>query len=235
MDIDSLGEGKVEILYDNGLIKNVSDLYKLKYEDILGLEKIYPADDEKKERKLSFKEKTSRNIMDGIKASLNVPFERVLFALGIRFVGETVAKTLARNFRSMDALRTAEFESLKEIHEIGERIAESVVEWFNDEQNLNLVEKLKEAGLTMEIDEDDGGFSDILEGKSFVVSGTFEDFSRDEVKTMIEKYGGKNTSGLSGKTDYLIAGENSGPAKQAKAKKHGIRIISLKEFLELIK
>lgn len=235
MDIDSLGEGKIEILYDHGLINNAADLYKLKYEDLLGLEKVYEAGEGKKERKVSFREKSSKNIIAGIKASLEIPFERVLFALGIRYVGETVARILARHFGSIDALAQADKESLVAIHEIGERIAESVVKYFNDPNKLELVSKLKEAGVQMEIREEELPASNILDGKSFVISGTFEDYPRDELKDMIEYYGGKFTSSLSSKTNYLLAGDKAGPAKLEKAGKYNIPVIDLDTFFDMIK
>ncbi len=206
MDIDSLGEGKVEILYEHGLLKDAADLYRLKFNDILGLEKTYPADEDKKERKVSFKEKTCQNIMDGINASLEVPFERVLFALGIRHVGETVARTLARRFGSMNALASAKAEELTDIHEIGERIAESVLSYFSEPRNQRLVAHLEAAGLQMEIKGHDAERLETLQGKSFVISGTFEGYSRDEIKVMIDKHGGKNLSSLSAKTRLSYRG-----------------------------
>jgi DNA ligase (NAD+) len=234
MDIDSLGEGKVEILYDRGLIKDAADLYHLKYEDVLGIEKIYPATEDKKERKVSFKEKTSQNIIEGIKASLEIPFERVMFALGIRYVGETVAKTLAKHYGSVDAIVSADKESLMAIHEIGERIAESVVNFFNDPEKLKFVKALKDAGLQMEISKETQTAQHKLKGNSFVISGTFENHSRDDLKEMIEHYGGKFTSSLSSRTDYLLAGEKAGPSKLEKAEKLGIPLIGIDAFLEMI-
>jgi DNA ligase (NAD+) len=234
MDIDSLGEGKVEILYDQGLINNIADLYRLKYEDLLGIEKIYPATEDKKERKVSFKEKSSRNIIAGIKASLEIPFERVLFALGIRYVGETVAKTLSKHFGSIDAIVSADKESLMAVHEIGERIAESVVNFFNDPEKLRLVKALKDAGLKMEINKESQAQQMKLEGKSFVISGTFDDHARDELKEMIERFGGKFTSSLSSKTDYLLAGEKAGPSKLEKAEKLGIPLLDIESFLKML-
>ncbi|MCK5078546.1 MAG: NAD-dependent DNA ligase LigA, partial [Bacteroidales bacterium] len=235
MDIDSLGEGKVEILYENGIIRSVADLYKLKYEDILGLEKVYPAEDDKKERKVSFKDKTTENIINGIRASLIVPFERVLFALGIRHVGETVAKILARHFKSIDAVAAANMDALIDIHEIGEKIARSVVDYFSNTENRELINLLKEAGLQMNIPENESNAPQLLDGKTFVVSGTFDDHSRDDIKEMIEHYGGKSTTSLSAKTDYLLAGANAGPSKLEKAEKSGIEILDLPQFLELLK
>ena len=235
MDIDSLGEGKVEILYENGIISSIADLYKLEYEDILGLEKVYPAEDDKKERKVSFKDKTTENIINGIRASLKVPFERVLFALGIRHVGETVAKILARHFKSIDAVASANMEALIDIHEIGEKIARSVVDYFSNPENRELISLLKEAGLQMNIPEIESTIPQLLDGKTFVVSGTFDDQSRDEIKEMIEHYGGKNTTSLSAKTSYLLAGANAGPSKLEKAVKSGTEILDLPQFLELLK
>ena len=234
MDIDSLGEGKVEILYDHGFLRDIADLYKLRYEEILGLEKVYPAGEDKKERKVSFKEKTCRNIIDGIQASLEVPFERVVYALGIRYVGETVAKILARHFRSIDAMASADIETLTNIHEIGERIAASVMDYFRAPTNLQLLAKLKDAGIQMNIPDTEHHNPQKLAGKSFVVSGTFEGYSRDEVKRMIEQYGGKNISSLSAKTDYLLAGANAGPSKLQKAKTFGITLLGMDELLKMI-
>ncbi len=234
MDIDSLGEGKVEILYEQGKISSIADLYDLKFEDILGLKKTYPATVERKERTVSFKEKTTENIIKGIEASLEVPFERVLFGLGIRYVGETVARILARHFKTMDALMAAGTEELTGIHEIGERIAGAVQEYFSREEHRELIRRLKAAGLQMEIIEDHIPGKDILGGKSFVVSGVFEGISRDALKQMIAEYGGKNTSSLSAKTDYLLAGDKAGPAKLDKAAKLKIEVISLEEFREMI-
>jgi len=234
MDIDSLGEGKVGILYDHGLLHDVADLYHLKYDDILGIEKVYPTEEDKKERKVSFKEKTSRNIIEGIGASLEVPFERVLFALGIRYVGITVAKTLARHFKTMDALAAADAETLKDIHEIGERIAESVLDYFNNPVNISLIAKLKDAGLQMEMSDTDMHLPQKLAGKTFVISGSFEEYSRDEVKVLIGQYGGKNTSALSTRTDYLIAGDNAGPSKLEKAERLGISILEITDLLKII-
>lgn len=234
MDIDSLGEGKVEILYEQGKISSIADLYDLKFEDIIGLKKTYPATVGRPERTVSFKEKTTENIINGIRASLEVPFERVLFGLGIRYVGETVARILARHFKTMDALMAAGTEELTGIHEIGERIAGAVTEYFSREEHRELIARLKAAGLQMAIKEDDRPGKDILGGKSFVMSGVFEGISRDELKQMIVDHGGKNTYSLSSKTDYLLAGDKAGPSKLDKAEKLGIKLISLEEFREMI-
>jgi DNA ligase (NAD+) len=234
MDIDSLGEGKVEILYDHGLVRDPADLYILGFKDLLDLEKVFPAEDEKKERRVKFREKTVQNILKGIEASKEVPFERVLFALGIRYVGETVARTLARHYRSMDALAGAGIPSLTSIHEVGERIAASVVEYFSDPENLEMVGRLRAAGLRMEMGDDVTEMSGKLDGMTFVISGTFEGYSRDAIREMIIRYGGKNTSAVTSNTDYLIAGDNAGPAKMEKAVKHGVNVLSLEGFLGMI-
>jgi len=212
MNIDSLGEGKIEMLFDNGLVKNVADLYDLSYNQLLGLEKTIPADENKKEKKISFQEKTVQNILKGIDNSLAVPFPRVLYALGIRYVGETVAKCLAARFKSIDKLQQATYDELTAVEEIGEKIAESVIQWFQKPVHLEIIRRLKEKGVQMELIEETTNVSDVLKGKSFVVSGVFERHSRDEIKNLIEQHGGKNTGSVSSKTDYLLAGDNMGPA-----------------------
>lgn len=234
MNIDSLGEGKVEILFDNKLVLSPADLYKLNTDTILGIEKIYQ-NEEGKNKKLSFKEKTVENILSGIRNSKSVPFARVLFALGIRYVGETIAKKLAKHFKNIDALKTATFEELVEAEEIGEKIAESLILWFKDDCNLELISQLKEAGLQFEIVESDQSTtSDILKGKSIVVSGTFKIFRRKEIESFVELNGAKLVKSISQKTDFVVAGEEMGPSKLEKAKKLGIEIISEEEFLERI-
>ncbi len=235
MNIDSLGEGKIELLYDKGLIRNAADLYDLTFEKVFGLEKIYPADLEKKERKISFKEKTTENILKGIEASKNVDFPRVLYALGIRYVGETIAKKLAQHFKSIDKLMAASFVDLIAVHEIGDRIAESVTGYFTQENHKEIVKRLRAKGLQLEIDDEEiTPESGVLAGKTFVVSGVFQHFSRDELKQTIEKNGGKNVASVSGNTDYLVAGDKLGPAKLAKAEKLGVKIISEEEFRGMI-
>ena len=234
MNIDSLGEGKIEMLFDNGLVMNVADLYDLTYEQMLGLEKLIPAEEGKKEKKISFKEKTVENILKGIKSSKAVPFPRVLYALGIRYVGETVAKKLAFHFKSINALQAASMEELIAVDEIGDKIAESVIKWFQKNEHLEIVEKLKSKGIQLELKEETTSFSNVLDGKSFVVSGVFENHSRDEIKTLIEQFGGKNVSSISSKTDYVLAGANMGPAKKEKAEKLGISIITEDDFEKMI-
>ncbi len=235
MNIDSLGEGKIEILYDSGLVKNVADLYDLTYDKLFGLEKIIPAEDGKKEKKISFREKTTENILKGIEASKKVPFPRVLYALGIRYVGETVAKKLALHFKSIDNLRNASFDELVNVEEIGEKIAGAVIDYFKKEEHLQIIERLRNHGVQMEIKEENAEpVTDVLGGRTFVVSGVFQRHSRDEIKKLIERYGGKNSSSISSKTDYVLAGANMGPAKKEKAKKLGIPIISEEEFEKMI-
>jgi len=234
MNIDSLGEGKIEMLYDNKLVLNVADLYNLQPDILIGLEKIIPGKDGKKDSRISFQEKTVNNIISGINKSKQVTFDRVLFGLGIRFVGATVAKKLAGHFRNISAIKNASFEDLTEVDEIGVRIAESIINWFSKPEHNTIIDKLSTAGLQLELSDSDGVASNKLEGKSFVVSGVFESHSRDEIKTLVEQWGGKNTSSISAKTGYLIAGSNMGPAKKQKAEKLGVPIISEDDFLRMI-
>ena len=234
MNIDSLGEGKIEMLYDHGLVKNVADLYDLTYKMILGLEKVIPAVEDKKEKRLSFREKTAENIIKGIDQSKQVPFHRVLYALGIRYVGETVAKKLAAHFKTIDRLMAASLAELIQVEEIGDKIAESVILFFQKSVHREIVERLKTHGIQMEVIETENSTPSLLEGKSFVVSGVFERHSRDEIKELIERYGGKNTGSISSKTDYVLAGDNMGPAKKEKAEKLGISIISEEEFEKMV-
>jgi DNA ligase (NAD+) len=221
MDIDGLGQETIELLNNHGLAKNIADLYNLKKEQLESLDRMG--------------EKSAQRILDGLVASKNVPFERVLFALGIRFVGETVAKTLAKKLHNIDNIQNAKKEELVEIDEIGERIAVSVVEWFLKDEHIQLVQKLKENGLQFQISEDKlTGRTEKLSGLSIIISGTFEKYSRDELKEMIEKNGGKNVGSISKKTNYLIAGENMGPSKLEKANQLGVPIISEDEFLKML-
>ena len=220
MNIDSLGPETVDEYFRRGLIHNVADLYDIRVEDINGG---------------GTREKSARKIVQGIEASKAVPFERVVFALGIRFVGETAAKLLARRFRSMDALAEAGLQQLTDVNGIGEVIAKSVIAYFHDAANREIVERLKAYGLQMTISEEhDAGASDTLAGLSIVISGVFEHHSRDEYKEMIERNGGKNASSISSKTSFILAGSNMGPAKLQKAEKLGIRIVDEEEFLKMI-
>lgn len=234
MNIESLGEGKIEILFNNKLINNITDLYDLSYDQLLGIEKEYTLENNKK-RIVKFKEKTVQNILKGIEESKNVPFERVLYAIGIRYVGETVAKKLALYFKDISHLEEAALEDLLQVDEIGDKIANSIMSFFSNKKNIELIEKLKEKGLQFKMIEVEGMIvSNKLNGKSFVVSGVFSNFSREQIKTLIEKNGGKNISSLSAKTDYLLAGEKMGPEKKKKAETLGINIISEDEFLKMI-
>ena len=219
LNIDGLGSETIELLYSKELIKNVSDLYVLNFDQLINLERMA--------------EKSANNLLKSIENSKLIPFERVLFGLGIRYVGETVAKKLARQFKNIDEIIKASYEELIETDEIGEKIAISVQQFFLDESNLEIIKKLKDFGLKFKIEEKEK-ISAKLEGKIVVVSGTFETFSRDELKELIEQNGGKNGSSVSGKTDYLIAGANMGPAKLKAANALGIKILSEDEFIKLI-
>ncbi len=221
MDIDGLGQETVDLLYKKGLAKGIADLYHLKKEELAKLERLG--------------EKSAQRILNGLKASKEAPFEQVLFALGIRFVGETVAKILARNFHSIEILQQKTKEELMEIDEIGEKIAESIVSFFAKPEHLKMIDSLKKEGLRFKIDEDQQtSRTEKLKGFNMVISGTFENHSRDELKQLIEQNGGKNVGSLSKKTTHLIAGANMGPSKKEKAKKLGIPLISEEEFIGLI-
>lgn len=235
MDIDSLGEGKLEMLIDNGLVKDMADLYYLNYEQLIGLEKTIGATEHKKEKKLSFREKTVENILKGIEASKQITFDRVLYALGIRFVGRTVAKKLAYHYKNIDDLQKVGYEELIRVDEIGEKIAESVINYFEQPKNIVIINRLKEKGVQFELTDLPKIKSNKLEGKIIVASGKLENFSRDEIKSVIEAHGGKPASSISKKTDFLLAGENIGPNKLAKANKLGIQIIDEASFLDMIK
>ena len=220
MNIDGLGVETVELLFDNGLLRDISDLYTLKAADIAVLPRLG--------------EKSADNIISSINNSKSVPFARVLFGLGIRFVGETTAKYLAAHFKSIDAVMSASREELMESDEVGDKIADAIIDYFADPVNLNIIEFLKASGLQFEA-EATRRDSNILEGKNIVVSGKFTLHSRDELKALIEKNGGKNQSGVNANTDFIIAGENMGPAKLQKAEKLGIQILSESDFVETIK
>ena len=221
MNIEGLGSETIGQFYSLGLVRDASDLYTLQPDVIAGLERMG--------------ERSAQNIVDAVKQSCSVPFERVLFALGIRYVGETVAKKLALALHSIDRIIEATTEDLIRIGDIGVRIAQSVVAYFSDEDNLRFVERLRQYGVQMQITEERlSERTDKLSGATIVISGTFTHHSRDEYKALIEQHGGINTGSVSGKTTYILAGENMGPAKLEKARKLGVRILSEEEFLEMI-
>ena len=221
MDIEGLGEETVELLFRSGVIKNYADLYEITVEKLLPLERMA--------------KKSAENIVKGIEKSKEVPFERVLFALGIRYVGETVAKKLARHYKNITALENTTVEQLVEVDEIGNQIATSVVNFFQEEYNKELINRLKEYGLQFELSaEATAGQTDTLKGKTFVVSGVFSLYSRDELKALIEQHGGKVGSSISSKTDYVIAGDKMGPSKREKAESLGVKIIDEVAFQSLI-
>ena len=235
MNIESLGEGKIELLFDLGMVTTPADLYDLRYDTLLGLEKSIENEETGKVKKISFREKTVENILKGIELSKTVPFKNVLFGLGIRYVGATVGEKLATYFKSMEALQAATYEQLTGVPEIGGRIAMSIAEYFSIPENIQLVERLKAAGVQMETDEKPIEVeSNVLEGKTFVISGVFENFERDDLKDKIEANGGKVLSGVSGKLNYLLAGANMGPSKLEKARKLGVTVISEEEFLQML-
>ena len=233
MDIDSLGEGKIEMLYENGLVRLAPDLYDLVPQQLLGLTKI-TKDDQGRERKVSFREKSVDNILKGIENSKSVPFERVLFALGIRHVGETTAKKLASHFLNIDALMNATAGELVMVEEVGKIIAESILAYFSNNVHQEVIARLKTHGLRFSMEEAKGALSDKLQGLTFVVSGVFSNYSRDAIKKLIEDHGGKNSGSVSSKTHFLLAGENMGPEKRKKALSLGVKIISEDEFLSMI-
>jgi DNA ligase (NAD+) len=221
MNIDGMGEETVELFYSKRMIANVADLYQLKIEDIAALERLG--------------DKSAQRIIDGLEASKSIPFERVLFSLGIRFIGETVAKILAKAFKNIDALMTATVEQLTDVNEIGDRIAQSFVDWFAISENRILVERLRNHGLQFELSEEQmAGTTDKLTGLSIIISGTFQKHSREELKELIEKHGGKNVGSISKNTSYMLAGDNMGPSKLEKVQKLGVPIISENEFLAMI-
>lgn len=221
MNIDSIGPETVDDFYRQGLVHNVADLYTIDVQQINGD---------------GSRQKSAMKIISGIEESKNVPFERVVFALGIRFVGETSGKLLARHFKNIDALMNATLEELLEIDGIGEVMAKSIITYFHNEENMQIVERLRSYGLQMALSREQiENASDLLQGKSIVISGVFQHHSRDEYKMMIEQNGGKNVGSISGKTSFILAGDNMGPSKLQKAEKLGIRIVSEDEFLEMIK
>ena len=222
MDIESLGPERLEMLYKAGLVRNIADIYDLKREQLVGLGV---------DQQASIQDKSADNLLAAIEASKQVPFERVLFALGIRYVGEVGAKKLARYFKNIDALMAADADTLAQVEDVGEVTARAIAEWFSHPEHRTIVERLRGAGLQMEGRWVSG--SSQLEGMTFVVSGVFQHFSRDEIKAHIENHGGKVSSSISSKTTYLLAGEKMGPEKQKKAEKLGVEIISEDRYLEM--
>lgn len=233
MNIDSLGEGKIALLYNSGLVSTIADLYSLTYDKLFGLEKSIEKEDGKN-RTVSFREKTVQNILNGIEKSKTTPFDRVLFAIGIRMVGEVTAKKLARHFGNIDAIASASKDELVTVEDVGEIIAENIVRYFNDTENLEIIMRLRQAGLQMEMqqtDEEQG--SDVLAGQSVVVSGIFS-ISRDEIKKLVEQNGGRNVSSISKQTSFVLAGEKMGPEKRKKAEALNIPVLSEEDFYRRI-
>ena len=219
MDINGIGNETIQLMFENNLITNYADLYTLKKNDLLNLDRMA--------------EKSVDNIFKGLNDSKKIPFERVLFALGIRYVGQTVSKNLAKKFQSIDNLISQSYDELLMVDEIGERISQSVVDFFKNDNNILNIEKLKKNGLQFESNIK-SNVSDVLNNKTFVVSGIFENYSRDQLKNVIELNGGKNLSSVSLKTNYLIAGDKMGPSKLKKAQDLGINIISEQDFNKLL-
>lgn len=221
MNIDGLGPETIDLLYREGLIRTAADLYQLTTDQLIGLDRMGA--------------KSAENMVQGVAKSREIPFERVIFALGIRFVGETVAKKLAKAFQKMEPLEQAEFETLKSVDEIGEKIARSIIDYFSNEENRHLINRLKEAGVQFQQSEkEQREYSNKLAGESIVISGTFRHHSRDEYREIIEKNGGRNVGSISAKTNFILAGENMGPAKLEKATKLGVKIVNEEAFLARI-
>ena len=212
MDIDGLGEETIDLLFSKNLIRNFSDLYDLRLEQLVPLERLG--------------EKSASNILKSIRKSIDTPYHRVLFALGIRHVGETVAKTISGRFRTIDDLINADPEQLTNVHEIGPKIAASIIAYFSDKENLEIINRLKSIGIKLSGDNETGQTGNALDGKTIVISGLFQKHSRDEYKEIIEKNGGKNSTSVSGNTSFILAGENMGQSKKEKAEELGVPLIS---------
>jgi len=240
MNIESLGEGKIDVIFANHLINNYADLYDLTYDQLYGLEKVvveedeYSLNNESVTKKISFKEKTVINILNSLIKSREVPFAKVLFALGIREVGEVTAKLLANSMGNVDAIMNASVDELQEINTVGATIATNIREFFDDERNIQIVNRLRTFGLQFEQEKKAASENQVLSGKSIVVSGVFTNFSRDGIKQVIEDHGGKNVASISAKTDFVVAGEKMGPEKKKKAETLGVRVINEDEFMEMI-
>ena len=236
MNIEGMGTETISGLWDKGLLRNYADIYDLRAEELTGLEFIVSDEFGENPKKRSMQEKSVNNLMAGIEASKQIPFERVLFALGIRFVGETVAKKLAKHFKDIDSISKASFEQLIEAEEIGDKIAQSIMDWFANENNKIIVERLKNSGLKLVSDAIEGNkASDLLAGKTFVVSGVFAHFSRDGIKESIEANGGKVSGSISKKTDFVLAGDKMGPEKKKKAEDLGVAVISEDDYRSMIR
>ena len=220
MNIDGLGEETIALLYEQGLLHNIADIYDLTLSELAQQERLG--------------QKSAQNILNGIETSKLVPWARVLFALGIRMVGETTAKKIARRFRNIDLLMTATHDQLTAVEDVGDQIADNIIAYFADERNREIVSRLRAAGLQMESAEDTTPASDKLTGQSIVISGTFARHNRDEYKALIEAHGGKNVGSVSKKTSFILAGENMGPEKLKKAEALGVRLVNENEFLEMI-
>jgi DNA ligase (NAD+) len=220
MNIDGLGSETIDLLYSQGLLENIADIYALNKDDIAKQERLG--------------EKSAQNILDGIAVSKQVPWARVLFALGIRMVGETTAKKIARRFPDIEQLKQASIDQLIAIDDVGEQIAQNIIAYFDDENNQQIVNRLHEAGLQMVSEEEEVQLSTKLAGKSIVISGVFSQHSRDEYKQMIEAHGGKNVGSISKKTSFVLAGDNMGPEKRKKAESIGIPLVSEEDFLAML-
>ena len=220
MDIDGLGEETIDLLFSQNLVRNISDLYNLSIDQLVPLERLG--------------EKSASNILKSIIKSVDTPYHRVLFALGIRHVGETVAKTIAGKFRTIDELIDADTDQLTSVYEIGPKIAASIVAYFSDGDNLEMIKRLKSAGIRFSDNSQTTRTGNSLEGKIIVISGIFREHSRDEYKDLIEKNGGKNSSSVSGNTSFILAGENMGQSKKEKADELGVQMINESEFLKII-
>ncbi|NNF22090.1 MAG: NAD-dependent DNA ligase LigA, partial [Saprospiraceae bacterium] len=234
MNIESMGPETLKGLLDHGLIKNSSDLYNLTFQQLNGLE-FSVTDKDGSQKVRSLREKSAQNIISAIQKSKEAPFDRVLFGMGIRFVGATVAEKLASHFRSIDRIMKASFEELIAAEDIGEKIAESIIAYFKDDLNLLYIQGLKEAGLKLELLEEEGAMkSDELDGLTFVVSGVFVKYGRDEIKSVIKAHGGKVVSSISKKLDFLLAGDKAGPSKLVKAEDLGVKIVDEDNFIQMI-
>ncbi|MGI6342244.1 MAG: NAD-dependent DNA ligase LigA [Bacteroidales bacterium] len=235
MDIQTLGEGKIEVLYNYNLLNNVADFYDLTYDQILGLEKVITNPETLKTKKISFREKTAQNIIDAIQKSKERPFDKVLYGLGIKYVGETSAKQLATHFSNIDNIINADYEQLIEVENVGEKVSESIINYFSSPSHIEIINRLKKAGLKFEIDESEKITGSIFQGKSIVVTGSFgTSQNRKNIEQQVVNNGGKLTSSVSSKTSFIVAGENMGPEKLKRATELNIPIISEEKFLEMI-